>query len=277
MPLPEGFSEFEFLQDLVRRWQNRVVREEFAHLGGEDFDPDISVSEQAVRHACTIKDTDTGEMVNMRMNLFYYLYGKARHLQPPVYGTPVNIYKEKVDGFKSQIYLYFAQDTRQATEGRTVIQAEYNINLEKEISEPTWESETLRLARKIRQEFATTSPTFTFTKGKDIYLYNDKILGHHFQIYSNSESEAVSVIKKLLGIQDQAYEEDYLTVSNPKKKSQNNPSGTVLAFGKRRKKRRWRPVGEVRFRWATLQNYDLDKDVILVDTTGNFRDALIKA
>lgn len=277
MALPSGFSEFEFLQDLVRRWQNRIVRDEFIHLGADDFDPDITVSEQAVRHACTIKDNDTAEMTMMRLYLYYFLYGKARDLQPPIYGEPVNVYKEKLDGFHPQIYLFFAQDTRQATEGRPVIQAKFHINLEKQISEPAWETEVNRLARKIRQEFASTQPTFTFTKGANIYLYKDKELGHHFKIFSNSESEAVRVIQKMLDIQDQAYEETYLSVSNPKKTSQNNPAGTVLTFGKRRKKPRWRPVGDVRFRWATLQKYDIDRDIVLVDTTGSFRDALIRA
>lgn len=277
MPLPNGFNDFEFLQDLVRRWQNRIVKEEFSHLGGDEFDPDITVSEQALRHACTIKDNDTAEMVNMRMHLFYFLYGKARDLQPAIYGVPENIYKEKIDGFKTQIYLFFAQDTRQATEGRPAIRAEFHINLEKQISEPTWETEVNQLARRIRQEFASSHPTFTFTKGANIYLYKDKELGHHFKVFSNSESEATTLFKKMLAIQGQAYEETYLSVSNPKKTSQNNPAGTVLAFGKRRKKRRWRPVGDVRFRWATLQSFDLDRDIVLVDTTGSFKDALVRA
>src|SRR5574339_538846 len=129
MPLPEGFNEFEFLQDLVRRWQNRIVKEEFNHLGGDEFDPDVTISEQALRHACTIKDNDTAEMVNMRLYLYYFLHGKAKKLQPPIYGTPVPNYKENTEITSNpQIYLYFSQDEDAVPDGRKEIRAENHIN-----------------------------------------------------------------------------------------------------------------------------------------------------
>ena len=42
MVLPDNFNEFEFLQDLMRKWQNRIVREDFQDLGGKDWIPDVS-------------------------------------------------------------------------------------------------------------------------------------------------------------------------------------------------------------------------------------------
>jgi hypothetical protein len=276
MALPQGFNEFEFLQDLIRKWQNRVVKEEFASLGGDDFDPNITISEQALRHACTIKDSDTAEMVGLRMYLFYFLYGKARRLQPPVYGTPVSVYKENTElPSLPQIYLFFSQDEDAVPEGKNPLRAEYHINLERNIPEATWETEVNRLARKIREELAT--PPFVLSKGKAIYWYRQKEYKHQFKVYAYSEAEAEQLIKKMLAIQNQTYDEDCLVSSVPKRNSVNNPTGSVLRFGKRRDKPRWRPTGNVRFRWATLQDPQLpNDDLILVDTTDYFHDAIIR-
>jgi hypothetical protein len=276
MALPQGFSEFEFLQDMMRKWQNRIVREEFNSLGGEDWEPDISISEGALRHACTHKDTDTAEMMQMRNDLFYIIYGKAKKLQGTIYGIPEETFKEDNE-IKPQIGLYFAQDSDAAPDDRTVITAEYYINLQRDIPEASWETELKQLARKIQQEFAPSHPTYTWTKGKTIYWYRDKEYGHNFQIYANTEAEAEPLIKKMLAIQDQIFKEDCLVESTPKRKSVNNPAGTVLKFGKRRKKPRWRPVANVRFRWANLIVPELNGDRMLVDTTGFHYDALLRA
>lgn len=277
MPLPQGFNEFEFLQDLVRRWQNRIVKEEFNHLGGDDFDPDISISEQALRHACTIKDNDSAEMVTMRLYLYYFLHGKARKLQPPIYGTPLPVYKENTEITSNpQIYLFFSQDEDAVPDGKNPIRAEYHINLERNIPEATWETEVTQLAQKIRSEFAT--PTYVFAKGKNIYWYRQKRYAHQFKVYASLETEAEQLIRKMLALQDQVYDEDCFVESKPKRNSVNNPVGTILRFGRQRQKPRWRPTANVRFRWATLQTPELpNDDIVLVDTTNSFSDVILTA
>lgn len=276
MALPEGFNEFEFLQDLIRKWQNRVVREEFLDLGNDDWEPEVATTKGALRHACTHKDTDTAEMTCLRNDLFYFLYRKARDLQPPVYGMPVDAFKELIDA-PDQIYLFFAQDSDEATQGYPVLTSKHHIKLAKAIPETTWETECLRLARDIKREFAATTIPYNFRKGNKLFTYQDLSHGHRFKVYSDTESDAIETIKKMLAIQDQVFNQDYLTPHLPKKNSVNYPSGTVLKFGKRRKKRRWRPEGVVKFRWATLQTTELERDLILVDTTGYFPEALVKA
>lgn len=276
MALPDGFNEFEFLQNLVRKWQNRIVREEFQDLGGDDFDPDITISRHALRHGCTHKDTDTAEMTCLRNDLFYFLYRKARDLNPPVYGMPTDVFKELIKT-PDQIYLFFAEDGDDATQGYPAIRSRHHIKLAKPIPEASWETQCLQLARDIKREFAATNIPYHFKKGNKLFTYQDLEHGHNFHIYSDTEADAVETIKKMLAIQDQTYQVDYLTPHLPKKNSVNHPSGTVLKFGKRRKKRRWRPEGIVKFRWATLQVTELERDLILVDTTGSFPEALVKA
>jgi predicted dinucleotide-binding enzyme len=66
MPLPEGFSEFEHLQDLIRLEHNKVVRAYFKNQA----DNDISTPKAGLKHACLIKDDDSAAMTQMRQWLF---------------------------------------------------------------------------------------------------------------------------------------------------------------------------------------------------------------
>lgn len=275
MALPEGFNEFEFLQDLMRKWQNRIVREEFHDLGGEDWDPDVNITRGALRHACTHKDTDTSEMMQMRNDLYYIIYRKAQDLQGTIYGIPEEEFKESRK-IKPQIHLYFAQDSDAVPEDRTSIKARFKIKVQHDIPEASWENHLEQLARKIRQEFASTHPTYTWTKGKTIYTYVDEDYGHSLKIYAHAHSDAEPLIRKILDLQEQTFKEDCLTEHKPQRDSVNNPTGTVLRFGKRRKKPRWRPTANVRFRWASLIVPELNADKMLVDTTGAHIDALVR-
>jgi hypothetical protein len=275
MALPEGFNEFEFLQDLMRKWQNKIVREEFSDLGGEDWEPNINISEGALRHACTHKDSDTAEMMQMRNDLFYIIYGKAKRLQAPIYGIPVETYQESVK-FKPQVELFFAQDDDAVPEDRTAIQAEINFRLVNETEKTILPTEAERLARLIKRELANTRPTYTFDKGKHVCTYYDSDRGYNLQIYSLTPEEGERVVRKILSIQDHPFEDDFFRFSTPKRNSVNNPSGTRLVYGKQRKKPRWRPTGKVSFRWASLKIHGQPRDVILVDTTGSFPDALVR-
>jgi hypothetical protein len=275
MALPANFGEFEFLQDLIRKWQNRVVKEEFAALGGDEFDPDINISEHALRHACTIKDNDTAEMVSLRMYLFYFLHGKAKRLQPPIYGIPIETHQES-NSFKPQVELFFAQDSAAVPENVSAIRAEINFRLMEETEATIRPAEAERIARAIKRELANTHPTYTFTKGKHICWYPDKKRGNDFQVYASTPEEGEQVVKKILAIRDHPFEEDLFKVTSPKKNSVNNPSGTRLVYGKQRKKPRWRPTANVRFRWASLKVHGEPEDIILVDTTGSFPDALLR-
>ncbi|MHC5772098.1 MAG: hypothetical protein ACYTXI_42620, partial [Nostoc sp.] len=63
MPLPEGFSEWENLQDLVRLDHNKAVTSYFKN----QEDNDISTPKARLKHTCLIKDEDTATMTLMRM------------------------------------------------------------------------------------------------------------------------------------------------------------------------------------------------------------------
>lgn len=275
MSLPEGFSEFEFLQDLMRKWQNKAVREEFQDLGGEDWNPDVTVSRGAIRHACTHKDSDTSEMLLMRNDLFFLYLRKARDYQQPVYGISKDVYDESV-AYRPYISLFFSQDSAAAPEGFPVIQAEHKFTLVSETESSIKESDAHRLANNIKREFASTHPSYTWTKGKIQCIYIDKPRGYNLRIYANTQQEGEQLIRKIIGIQEHPFEDDNFREVIPKKNSVNNPSGTKLIYEKQRRKPRWRPNANVRFRFAGLHIHGLDRTVMLCDTTGSFPDALEK-
>lgn len=273
MSLPEGFSEFEFLQDLMRKWQNKAVREEFEDLGGEDWDPDVSISRGAIRHACTHKDTDTSEMLLMRNDLFFLYLRKARDYQQATYGISKDTYDESV-AYKPFITLFFAQDSGAVPDGFEAIQAEHRFTLINETEASIRESDAQRLATAIKREFANTRPTYTWTKGKIQCTYYDKSRGYNLRIYANTSEEGERVVRKIVAVQDHPFEEDNFREVIPKKNSINNPTGTRLVYGKQRRKPRWRPNANVRFRYAALHINGADDVIVLVDSTGSFPQAL---
>lgn len=275
MPLPEEFNDVEHLQSVCRLVVNRMVREDFSDLGGDDWDKEIASARGSLRVACTHEDQDSLNMTVARLLTYYMVQGKAARLHPPIYGIPTEEYQENVR-FKPQVHLFFAQDSAAVPEGEIPIRAEINFRLINETSASLTRSDAENLARQIRSEFVVGHSGYTWNKGKILCSYRDRELGYKLQIYAISDEEGEAVAKKVLSIRNHSFNPDKFTPSIPKRNSVNNPTGKDLVFGKQVDKPRWRPTAKVRFRWASLHIHGLKNDVMLVDTTGHYRDALIR-
>src|ERR687885_596971 len=105
MPLPEGFSEWEHLQSVIRQVHNKDVQQWFKNQP----DDDISTPRASLKHACLLKDDDTVDMTILRMWLFEFQCLHTQSLQRPVYGMPVQEFQSDRK-FKPQIKLYFFED-----------------------------------------------------------------------------------------------------------------------------------------------------------------------
>lgn len=279
MPLPQNFSEFEFLQDLVRKWQNRIVREEFNDLGGDEFDPDINISRHAIRHGCTIKDNDTAEMTIIRLYLYYFIHRKAQDLQRPVYGIPVTSFQESLE-FYPQVMLYFVEDQSDVDEEYSPIDGQIQfrlINFHPDTN-PITEAEIEACARKVREKFATNNG-FLWRKGKTYYGYCDKKKGYKLQLLCRDESEAKRIVEQVLDIQNHTPEWRKLKLNSSVAPTEAYPTipETKQIAGKRVRLPRSRPVGTVRFQYATLDVWGLRNPIVLVDRTRLFRNALLTA
>jgi len=275
MPLPQGFSEFEFLQDIIRKWQNRIVKEEFADLGGDNFDPDIRISRQALRHACTHKDTDTAEMMQMRNDLFYIIYRKAQDLQQPVYGIPTNAFQEQTK-FKPQIMLYFQEALDDIEPGYAPLTGEISFRIMGEESTTLTRAEVERLAQRIKTLFGGSTP-FVWRKGKEMFPYNDWSLGYRLQLRCRNEAEAKRVIEQVLDIQGHTPDWKKLGINKNAQEMEAYPTvpdyATIL--GERVRLPRQRPICEVVFQYAVLHIHGKAKPLCLVDRTGTFREPVL--
>lgn len=231
-------------------------------------------SRKALRDSLLIqaKESRTSAMFKIQ---YFREFVQHTHLKPDVYGMPITTYHESFP-FHPQVGLFFSQDSGAVPKGRAPVIAEMNFRLMGETPATMTETKASSLATKIANTLASGKTTYSYTKGKIIVPYTDKQHGYQFKIFCNSKAEGIEVIKKVLSIQEHTYNEEFINVSTPEKESENNPTGTHLVYGEQVKKMRWRPTANVYFRYATLKLSGLMRDVVLTDTTGRYKDALVR-
>lgn len=262
MALPDGFSPWEHLQDVLRRYHNKLVREEFSDITDDD---NIAIPRGSLKTACLLTDDDTVDMTLLRMHLFFFHARKAQDMQAPLYGIPISDYDSSVV-YTPSVILYFSEDGDQVAPGKSPVRASLSIRLKNETTESINETKATALATKIKAEFGAAGG-YRWRKGKLLVTYKNKEQKHSFQIYAYSESEAREVINKLLDIQNQTLDEESLTVHESKASFPSNP-GTHLIYGKNRTKPVRRPVTYVRFVRASLHVHGLGQGVTLYDRSG---------
>lgn len=286
MSLPNKHSPVEHFQDTVKKAFNPIVKQYFKDVGPDDWDESLSDDRSHLRVACTHKDEDPLQLTLGRMQLFGELRQSnlSQLLLAPSYPFDV-IEEDKRVSNHPLIELMFTQDFSSVPEERSVIQAVVRFRLMDFINEQKEgengklfdEPDALVLARKIRQEMIGGGKGYKFTKGKFLYTYLDEKNGYRFQLYTSTENEAVETIKKTLAIRNHHYDEKKLRLHDVRKRnSETKPSGSRRVYGKTRQKARWRPIANVYFRWATAE-VGLEHKIVLVDSTGYFRDALVRA
>jgi hypothetical protein len=265
MPLPQGFSEFEHLQDLTRREHNRAVRDYFKNQA----DDDISTPKAGLKHACLIKDEDSAAMTQMRMWLFEITVRHAQSIQVPVYGIPTTAFQEQRK-FKPQIQLYFQEDHNDVEAGYSPITGEISFRLMNQESTSLSNSEVTSYANKVKTAFA--KPSFVWKKGKELYSYTDWDKGYQLQLLCRNETEAKRVVEQVLDIQSHSPNWERLRKNEATDPAASYPTipGNQTILGKSRKKPRRRPIADVRFQYSLLHVYGLPRAITLVDRTGLF-------
>ncbi len=270
MPLPNGFSEWEHLQNQILRIHNKQVRDYFSDITVDD---DLSTPRSSLRHACLMKDEDTSVMTQLRLWLFEVTAGHAKSLQPDIYGLPVTTFQERFV-FPPQVQLYFLEPSDQIASGYAQVEGEITFRL----TEPEYENitpvEAGNLARRIKTSLAT--PPFTWKKGRVICRYTDLKKGYDFRLFVLNESEAKRVIEQILDIRSHTPDWENLTVSESRRNFPIIPPSKTI-YGKSRKLPRQRPRADVRFRYAALHIHGLQNPITLVDASGTRRKALERA
>ena len=103
-------NEFEQLQSLIRRIQNRKVREAFRD---DISETDLATPEGFLKAQCLHHDNDTGVMTLMRLWTFYMLREEGKNLHPAMYAYPLEDYQKQVT-FRPQVVLSFLEPSLEA-------------------------------------------------------------------------------------------------------------------------------------------------------------------
>jgi hypothetical protein len=270
MALPEGFSEFEHLQDQLRVVHNRTVRDWFLNVD----DDDISTARTSIKHACVIKDGDTADMTIMRLWLFEVFVGHAQSFHPPLYAIPSMAFQDHAK-FKPQITLFFAEDADDVEIGYSKVTGEISVRLTKESDSTITEADVKTYANKIKSLFSGKTP-FIWKKGRNMYSYTDTEKGYRLQILSTTQAEAKRLIEQVLDIQSHTPDWANLSESESASAATKYPISPPrkLILGKTRRMPRRRPVASVKFLYALLHIYGLPNPIVLVDRSWKYRDPI---
>ncbi len=273
MPLPEDFNEWEHLQNTIRYAHNKAVRDFFS----SQADNDIDSIKGSAKHACLMKDNDTTAMTTLRMWLFWVVCRKMRDNFEPYLGYRIAEEELDVKG-KPLITCFFLQDQEDVEFGFRPVEGRLSVRLIDENSKTITKAKLETLANRVNAQFGAANG-HVWQKGKDIYSYVDKGLGHRHKVLAKNKSDAVTIIRKLLAITQDSYNSKLLRLNaaeDPNTAFPSNP-GTQVILGKTHKQARIRPVAKVRFAYAQIKIHGLPKPIILVDKSGYWAEAIIRA
>lgn len=270
--LPDDFNPFEHLQDIYIPQHNAAVALYFKDLP-TDWKPNIATARSSLRVACTMQDSDNQLMMNLRHHLLFDLlgygksglsifYGSRESNEPSVVGHP-------------KIVFYFSQDIASVPVGGTVYDAECSVRLMK--LQNTSEDLLLiltRIANEIKTKFVHESAGIVHSKENLCISYKDTANGFPkgSKILANTENSAINIYQLICDCIDIVFDETKITVHDPKKPSPVGiPTATQTIMGKKRKLRAYRPVVNVRFRYAYAIIPGNPNPTFLVDTTHRYK------
>lgn len=262
-------KNWENLRSFLRKTYNKEVNEWFRDEP-EDV-PDNTTSRKQSKRACLILPKETQTLALLKTFTFRYVVQQV-HLRPDIFGTPVEPYHEDVT-FRPHVHLYFRQDASAVTNDRRAMEGELSFRLVNETSETMTELKARKIALDIKRELATGNG-YIWKKGKFTVSCIDPANGLRLKIYALNETEGIDLVKKIYDIIEKPYNDEKVRIVEPKKNSETNPLGTDRVYGKLRKKKRWRPVGNVRFQYAVLTVHGMQHRIVLVDRSKTFLQAL---
>jgi hypothetical protein len=218
MALPDGFSSWEHLQDVLRIYHNKLVREEFSDITDDDA---LTIPRGALKLACLLDDQDTCDMTLLRLHLFFFHARKASDLQTPIYGIPIEDFDAKVT-YHPHVTLYFEEDPDQVAFNKQPIRSQVSYRIMHETAATMTESKARAIATKIKAEFSTGGG-YRWRRGHMLVTYVDEPKGYRLKIYAFSESEARELVTKVLQLDGHTLDTDFLTIHESRRtKSDSN-------------------------------------------------------
>lgn len=271
--LPPDFSEQEHLQDAIRRWMNREIRDYFSDLGGDDWDENITTPKASLRVACTHKDTDSLLMTSLRWDLFERV--RLQKIQVPIVGIPAGDVHE-TRKFKPQIFLYFQEDFQDIEPGFAPVTGRITFRLMQYQYDQITPAIAQTLAQRINSNF-NLGPGYVWRKGRVMVSYTDRGRGYQLQLLSRTENDGLQLINQVLDINNHTPDLTLCNVTENQLETAAYPviPPTDVIYGESRRLPRRRPIADVRFQYAVLHVWGLVHPIPLVDRTGLWPSALV--
>jgi hypothetical protein len=276
MTLAINFDEWEHLQSTLMNAHNRLVREEFSDVGGDNWEPSITGSRASMRVAATIHKNDTAPMVACRLFFYYFTLRKTQDLQPMVYSYPVED-TQAVRKFRPQIVLFFQEDEDEVEDGFMPLRARISYRLMNENSTSITQTELTSFANRIKTKFGANNG-YIWRKGKDMATYKDVENGYDFQLLVRSKADAKELISKVLDTNQDTPDWKHLQYKEndePTSAYPTLPPNQVILGDAIREPRR-RPIGAVRFLYAYCDIWGRGKPVILYDRSFRYPNVLVR-
>lgn len=269
MPMEE-----ENLQSIIRKWQNRELREYFLDFGvDENWDPDLTTHRGKLAKALKHEDEDPYMITMLKCWFFEHIKGQAYRV--PYYGIPVSSFQESRK-FRPQVALFFHEDLDDVEPGYAPVTGEISFRLMDHTTEAITPTIAGTLANRIRAAFGLGGAGYVWRKGKDLASYNDWSKGYALKLFTRSESEAKEVIGKVLDIQNDTPDWSKMNYSQNEAPMEAFPTipGNDMIYGKTRRRPRKRPIADCRFQNALLHIHGLPNPVVLYDRSGLYPVAL---
>jgi len=272
--LPDHFSPSEHLQDLLKRYFNREVREWFSDLGGDEWEPDIGTTRGSLRVGCTHLDNDNLDMTILRIELFNFI--RRQKFEMPFLGIPLGQFQE-TRRYRPQIMLYFQEDVGDIEPGYSPVTGEVSFRLMDHNSSTINEAVANTFANRVKSNFLNGGG-YVWRKGKTMVSYTDKAKGYQLQLYSRSEAYGRELIERVLDVQNDTPDWSKCNVSENQSPTAAYPTIPELdyVYGKSRRMPRKRPMADCRFQFALLHVWGLPNPIVLADRSGLYAQALVR-
>ncbi|OUL36360.1 hypothetical protein BV372_08045 [Nostoc sp. T09] len=269
--LPSNFDSWEHLQNTYMLEYNKRVDKFFSDVAGNG---DLSNVRSSLKLACRLVDGDNQATWNLRTSLFFDVIGYSRKNLSIFYGSSIDT-NLPVAGHP-QLFLYFSQDSQAVPVNGKRLDHEKSCRLTRYASKSgqslpaITKANLLEIATEIKQQFVSGGKGIVYTAGKVSVSYTDPANGfpRGGRWLVNSKSEAITLYTKLCNVVDRPFDINKINVNTPEKDSTTQViTATDTVLGKQYKESAYRPVANLRFRYAYVSFGSNISPIFLIDTT----------
>jgi hypothetical protein len=213
-------------------------------------------------------------MMSLRHHLLFDLLGYNKKNLAIFYGSSLDT-ALPVSGHP-QLFLYFSQDSQAVPVNGKRLDHEKSCRLTRYASKAgqalpaITKANLIEIAREVKSQFVEGKKGLVYTSGKIAVSYTDPPNGfpRGGRWLVNSKTEAITLYQKLCNIVDRPFDINKINVITPEKDSSTQASTqTDTILGKQYKEPAYRPVANLRFRYAYVSFGGSASPIFLIDTT----------